>query len=145
MCHARLEGLLIHHDVGQEGQMSQLGQMVGVEGRPEALMAEALELFPGGLAGAVLQDVVPLLNSTSEVERGEPNLVTLGSALGAEELVTSVELAQQVIFAIIDRKGELVIAWHCRDFWLRRYVRKGRWHVHGGGGRRQGRLHDGGK
>lgn len=39
VCHSRLEGLLIRCDVGQERQMSQLGQVVGVEGRPEALVA----------------------------------------------------------------------------------------------------------
>ena len=67
--------------------------MVGAEGQPKALMAESLELIPGGLAGVMLQDVVPLLGGSSEMERGEPNLVAFRSALGAEELIASIEPA----------------------------------------------------
>lgn len=93
MRHPLLEGLLVSRDGGQERQASQIRQVVGPERRPKTLVAQALELLPCWLAGVTLQDVVPLLRGTREVERGEPHLVAFGSAMGAEEPVASIEPA----------------------------------------------------
>jgi hypothetical protein len=86
--------------------------VIGTERWPEALVPQALELHLHGLAGIVLQDIVPLLHGTHEMEQGEPNLLAFGGALGVKEAITFVEPAQRVILAIIDGKGEFVIAGH---------------------------------
>ena len=83
--------------------------MVGAERRPEPLVAQPFEAFPARHTGVAL-DIVPLLGGTSEMERGEPHLVAVGSALGAEEPVASVEPAQRIVLDIIDREGQLVIS-----------------------------------
>lgn len=101
--HARLE-LLVRHDVGWERQTSQICQVIRAERQPETLMAKALEFLPNELAGIALQDVVPLLRNTHEVEGGEPHLVALRGALGAEEPIIAVEPAERIILAIVGGK-----------------------------------------
>ena len=76
-------------------------------------MAQALEIFPLWLVGVPLEDVVPLLGGTGEMEGSEPNFLILEGALRAKELVTTIELAQGVIFAIEGGESKLVVARHC--------------------------------
>lgn len=108
-------------------------------------MAKALEFLSDWLSGVALQNEVPLLHSTHEMEGGEPHLVALRGMLGAEEPIAAVEPAERVILAIVCGKRDFVVARNGRSLEFWRHVGKGWWHVHGGGGGRQCRLHDGGE
>jgi hypothetical protein len=57
---ARLEGVQVGLDRRGEGQASQIGEVIGADWRPEALMTEVLECLPVRHAGVVFQYRVPL-------------------------------------------------------------------------------------
>jgi hypothetical protein len=60
----------------------------------EALVDAIQEFHPGRLAMVLLHAKVPLYSGTLEVEGGSPDLQGRRSALGAEKLLTLVELDQ---------------------------------------------------
>jgi hypothetical protein len=91
--HTRLELVLVRCDRRREREPNQVRQMVRAEWRPEALVTQALEIFPQRLASVPFEDAVPLLGGAGEVEGGEPDFLGLGGTLRAEELVTAVEPA----------------------------------------------------
>lgn len=69
------------------------------------------ELQPCEGVVVLLQAVIPVLGITFHVERGEPDALVLGGAVGAEELLRLVELK--------DRVRATVIAWETPHSYLK--------------------------
>jgi hypothetical protein len=63
--------------------------VIGRQRQAEALVAEHLELLPGGNAGVALHDIIPLLRGSCEMERSQPHLVGFVSELRPEKNVRS--------------------------------------------------------
>lgn len=74
------------------------------------MVAELLEARPREQACITLQLEIPVLSDVSEVIRGQPNLVSLGRPLTAEELFTLADPRQWALLAIIGREFKFVIA-----------------------------------
>ena len=113
LCHVR-----VHQS--SERQPRQVGEVVGAEGRAEALLTHATEVRPRGAAYVAFQDDVPLLSHAREVIRCEPDLVHLPCHLAAEKLLTLVEPAERVLFVVIGGEREFVVLWHNHALYLQR-------------------------
>jgi hypothetical protein len=79
------ETILIVFDRGTELETHSLTQEVVAQKGTKALLVEVLEALPWDGALVTLQHVVPMLCSPGEMERGEPDLVCLKSALATEK------------------------------------------------------------
>ena len=91
MCGPGLERLHIGVDGAAKRETGQIREMIGADGRSEALLSVAAEVRPRRSAGVCLQHEVPLLCDTGEMVGGQPHFVLLASHLSAEELLTLVE------------------------------------------------------
>lgn len=84
--------------------------MVGAKGWSEALLAQAGELRPREGAHVAFEHEVPVLSDARHVERRQPHLVGVASALGPEEVLASVKPPDGVFLAIERRERELEVA-----------------------------------
>ena len=74
MAHQGVEVVLVILDGALPWKSCQLREVVGADGRPEALVDELLELLPRWHALVLLEGIfVPGLSHASQVVRGEPN------------------------------------------------------------------------
>ena len=51
-----------------------------------------------------------MLSNSCEVKGCEPDLVVVSGTLCSEEVLTAIEPSQRVIFAIVSREGQFVVA-----------------------------------
>ena len=114
----KLRHVRVHRS--SEWQPRQVGEVVGAEGRAEALLTHATEVRPRGVAYVAFQDEVPLLSHACEVIRCEPDLFYLPCHLSAKKLLALVELAERVFFAVVGGKRQFVVLWHNHALYLQR-------------------------
>jgi len=110
--HPAQERLDVAHHRAWERETRQVGEVVGAERGPKTLLAQRFERGPGDVAhvaGVAFQHEVPVLGRAAHVERGEPHLVAVRSALGAEEVVALVQPSQGIFLAVVSLVFSLLV------------------------------------